>query len=427
MHLEGKKHKGEEAALNARKAGKNSRISLSPNKVAKSPKASETVNPVTNSEVKLTSESLPFVKKGDASSVADGAPTGNLEKDNATAKPQEVQKNDEPKKNEICQVGMGGTWEEMDNHEQVKTHKLQLTYEQSKYGYGIRLLGQSNQKAKTEEQDGSNAQETDGDNDTIMVDVAEIHLGTDKVVNAIEGSETSIPATDNEVKIASESLAFFKKEDATVATSASDGLPSLDGRLNSGNLKENKAAVKPQEVQKKDEAKKKEHKLWCEICQIGVGGSQRGMAMHEQGNKHKCLLKSYSVSVVCPYNSETAKPATGNTVKLASESLPFGKNGDASSARDNPRPLDRNLNSDSLKKDEAVVVKPQVLKNDEPKKTVDDESWCKICQVNMGRTQKSMDAHQQGKKHKRRLKTGNSASAVLPVGRQDPKNKLERM
>lgn len=421
MHLEGKKHKGEEAALNVRKAGKKFRISLRPNKVAKSLSGSETVDPVTNSEVKLTSES----KKGDASQVADGgAPPGNLEKDNAIVKPQEVQKNDEPKKNEICQVGAGDTWEATDEHEHGKIHNLQLTCGLSECGYGIRLLS----KAKTEEQDGLNAQETDGDNDTIMVDVAEIHLGTGKVVKAIKASETSIPAADNEVKLTSESLAFGKKEDAS---SARDGLPPLNGKQNPNNLKKNKAALKPHEVYKKAEHGLETHKLWCEICHIGVGGSEKGMDMHKRGNKHKRLLKSCSVGVVGPSNSsETAKPAKGNAVKLDSESLPFDKNGDASSARDDPQPLDGKLNSDSLKKGEAAIVKPQVLKNDVPKKTVSD-SWCQICQVNMGCTQKSMDVHQQGKKHKLRLKSSVGTSAVVPsvwnVWKARSKNKPEQM
>ncbi|KAH6817441.1 hypothetical protein C2S51_001044, partial [Perilla frutescens var. frutescens] len=128
-HLEGKKHKMKEAELRAREAGKNYSIGLASKKVAKPIQGSGTVDPGTESEVKFTSESLPFSKSGDARSTTYATPPSqkNLKK----KKKKKKKKNDKPEKKnykfwcEICQIGVANQ-NVMNLHEMGKKHRRQL-------------------------------------------------------------------------------------------------------------------------------------------------------------------------------------------------------------------------------------------------------------------------------------------------------------
>lgn len=167
--------------------------------------------------------------------------------------------------------------------------------------------------------------------------------------------------------------------------------------------------------------KKKAKKEWsCNICQVSAS-SERGLNEHLQGKKHKTkeaapraqnACKTYSIGL---YKKEVAKsiagsgtadPGTNNEVKFTSEPLPFSKSGDANSGTDD-QPLQKNLNSDSLTKNESAVPH-KVKKNDR-----EYRFWCEICQVGV-LSQHVMDMHKMGKKHRCKVVKINRRGGVFP-------------
>lgn len=164
--------------------------------------------------------------------------------------------------------------------------------------------------------------------------------------------------------------------------------------------------------------KKKPKEEWsCDICQVSAS-SERGLNEHLQGKKHKTkeaapraqnACKTYSIGLYKKEvaksitGSETADPGTNIEVKFTSEPSPFSKSGDANSGTDD-QPLQENLNSDSLTKNESVV--PHKVKKN-------DRFWCEICQVGVI-SQNVMDTHKMGKKHRRKVVKINRCGGVFP-------------
>ncbi|XP_057767816.1 uncharacterized protein LOC130988077 [Salvia miltiorrhiza] len=161
------------------------------------------------------------------------------------------------------------------------------------------------------------------------------------------------------------------------------------------------------ETQPDGNLKKKKKKVkdeWsCALCQV-IATSERDLNEHLKGKKHmmNSRIGSWTKKVDKHIQGSGTSSNPVTEVKLTSEPLPVGKWGDVSAATDGPRPLHGNPfpSSDNLKKDESVVT-PQVQKKDEPKKEA-HRFWCEICQVGVA-TQKVMNMHQRGKKHKRQL------------------------